>query len=354
MQRSEVELSSMSRRRALGACAAALWPLRAARAQDTPIRFALDSRYDGPSAGLVVPLLKGLFRQEKLDVQLDTGAGAAGVVARVAAGSHELGCADLATLMEYHANNAAALAKPVAVMTVHANTPSAVLALRESGIAAPTDLKGRRLGAPAADAARRTWPIFARLNAVDGVAWSTADAPHAEAMLLRGEIDAITGVAYTALPDLESRGVSAEDVIVLPYLRYGVKHYGQAILAGDEFMRRRPEALKAFLRAFARGMREVVADPRAAIALVRQRDPTVDAARELRRLLLALDLSVLSADARSEGFGAVTGPRLALMASQVSDAFGTRERVNPNAVWNGSFLPGVAERNLFAVSRHWS
>ena len=42
------------------------------------------------------------------------------------------------------------------------------------------------------------------------------------------------------------------------------------------------------------------------------------------------------------------------MASQVSDAFGTRERVNPNAVWNGSFLPGVAERNLFAVSRHWT
>ena len=80
----------MSRRRALGACAAALWALRAARAQDTPIRFALDSRYDGPSAGLVVPLLKGLFRQEKLDVQLDTGAGAAGGVARVAAGSHEL------------------------------------------------------------------------------------------------------------------------------------------------------------------------------------------------------------------------------------------------------------------------
>jgi len=27
------------------------------------------------------------------------------------------------------------------------------------------------------------------------------------------------------------------------------------------------------------------------------------------------------------------------MASQVSDAFNTKTRVNPDAVWNGSFLP---------------
>ena len=39
------------------------------------------------------------------------------------------------------------------------------------------------------------------------------------------------------------------------------------------------------------------------------------------------------------------------MASQVSDAFGTKERVNPNAVWNGSLLPGASERNIFATRR---
>ncbi|HUP09386.1 MAG TPA: taurine ABC transporter permease, partial [Caldimonas sp.] len=43
--------------------------------------------------------------------------------------------------------------------------------------------------------------------------------------------------------------------------------------------------------------------------------------------------------------------RLSLMASQVSDAFGTKERVNPEAVWNGSFLPPAADRDLFKVAR---
>ena len=32
------------------------------------------------------------------------------------------------------------------------------------------------------------------------------------------------------------------------------------------------------------------------------------------------------------------------MAAQVSDAFGTKTRVNADAVWNGRFLPTAAER----------
>ena len=39
------------------------------------------------------------------------------------------------------------------------------------------------------------------------------------------------------------------------------------------------------------------------------------------------------------------------MASQVSDAFATKERVNPDAVWNGGFLPTAAERNIFTAAK---
>ena len=37
------------------------------------------------------------------------------------------------------------------------------------------------------------------------------------------------------------------------------------------------------------------------------------------------------------------------MASQVSDAFNTKSRINPDAVWNGGFLPAAAERNIFVA-----
>ena len=50
---------------------------------------------------------------------------------------------------------------------------------------------------------------------------------------------------------------------------------------------------------------------------------------------------------QAEGFGDVSKPRLALMASQVADAFATKGRINPDAVWNGSYLPTAAERSVF-------
>jgi NitT/TauT family transport system substrate-binding protein len=55
---------------------------------------------------------------------------------------------------------------------------------------------------------------------------------------------------------------------------------------------------------------------------------------------------VNSPDARAEGFGQVVPGRMSLMASQVSDAFNTKTRVNPTTVWDGSFLPTKAELNI--------
>ena len=98
-------------------------------------------------------------------------------------------------------------------------------------------------------------------------------------------------------------------------------------------------------------MKDVVADPKASAATVKARDGIVNEALELRRLKLCLDATVLTPDAKAEGFGNALAPRLSLMASQVSDAFATKERVSPTAVWNGSLLPSAAERDLFAVKR---
>ena len=63
-------------------------------------------------------------------------------------------------------------------------------------------------------------------------------------------------------------------------------------------------------------------------------------------LFRSIDTVINSPDARAEGFGQLKAPRLALMASQVSDAFNTKSRVNPDVVWNGSFLPSAKELDI--------
>ena len=321
------------------------------QAQSTHIKFQLDWRFEGPAAFFLHPVAKGYFKDAKLDVTVDAGNGSGGAVTRVASGTYDMGFADLAALMEFHANNPDAPNKPVAVMVVYNNTPASVMALKKTGIKTPADLTGKKMGAPVFDAGRRAFPIFQKANGIGNVAWTAMDPPLRETMLVRGDVDAITGFTFTSLLNIEARGVKAEDVTVLPYANHGVKLYGNVIIATPKILKENPAAVKAFLSAFTKGAKDVIADPAKAIESVKARDGIINTQLETRRLQLAIDTVINSPDARAEGFGQVNGGRLSLMASQVSDAFNTKTRVKAEDVWNGSFLPSAKELDILPKAK---
>lgn len=195
-----------------------------------------------------------------LDVTVDAGNGSGGAVQRVASGTYDMGFADLAAVMEFHANNPDAQNKPVAVMMVYNNTPASVMALKKSGITKPADLAGKKLGAPVFDAGRRAFPIFQKANGIGAVTWTAMDPPLRETMLVRGDVDAITGFTFTSLLNLEARGAFPGRRLVLAFQPHRLScrfdsadAYWQAFLdlAGGaaEALARLPEATQAQLRA---------------------------------------------------------------------------------------------------------
>jgi NitT/TauT family transport system substrate-binding protein len=340
---------SIKRRLLLAATALLAWPSLALA--QTPIKFQLDWRFEGPSALFLASAAKGYYKAAGLDVSIDAGNGSGGTVTRVASGTYDMGFADMAALMEFHANNPEAPNKPVAVMMVYNNTPAAVVALKKSGISKPADLNNRKLGAPGFDAGRKAFPIFAKANSISGVQWTSMDPPLRETMLVRGDIEAITGFSFTSILNLEARGVKADEIVVLPYPAHGVRLYGNAIIASPKLIKENPAAVKAFLSAFLKGAKEVMANPDPAIEFVKARDGIINVDLEKRRLRMAIDAVVASPDARAEGFGVVNPARLSLMASQVSDAFATKTRIDPTAVWTDALLPPKAELNVLPPAR---
>ena len=305
----------------------------------TAIKFQLDWRFEGPSAFFLEPAAKGYFKQVGLDVSIDAGNGSGNAVNRVASGSYDIGFADMAALMEFHGNNPDAPNKPVAVMMVYNNTPASVITIKGSNVKKISDLTGKQLGAPVFDAGRRSFQLFQDANKLGPVNWISMDPALRETMLVKGDLDAITGFGFTSILNLEARGIKAEDIIAFPFAQNGVKLYGNAIIVSPKLIKENPAAIKAFLEAFTKGAKEVIANPDDSIQYVKQKDGIINVDLEKRRLRLAIKDAVVTPDAKAEGFGTLSLPRLALMASQVSDIYKTKTRVNPDFVWDGSFLP---------------
>ena len=328
---------------AIFACAASL-PVAA---QETKIKFTLDWRFEGPSALFLAAQSKGYFKQEKLDVTIDAGAGSGAAVTRVVTGAYDMGFADISALIEFIGNNPGAVTKPQAIYMVYESTPSAVVALKKSGIKSPADLAGKTLGAPVFDAGRKAFPIFARANNLDlaKVQWKTMDPPLRETMLHRGDVDAITGFTFTSYLGLVARGVKEEDIVMFKYNDYGAELYGSAVIATPRFLAENPAAARGFLRAITRAIKDVIANPDASIAFVKQRDPLIAEAIELKRLKMAIEF-VDTPVVRRDGLGGINKVRFDNTIDRVVGAFGIKNQVSPDGIFNSSFLPSSSERRL--------
>jgi NitT/TauT family transport system substrate-binding protein len=350
--------STPSRRGALKAFAAvaatslALGAAMPAAAQaPTKIRFQLDWRFEGPGALFLLPAAKGYFKDEGLDVTIDAGGGSGGTVTRVASGAYDMGFADIAAMIEFLAHNQhLPQARMQAVYMTYSDTAAAVFVLKKSGITKPAELNGKVMGAPVFDAGRRAFPIFAKANGLDPAKfkWQSMDPPLRETMLARGEVDGITGFYFTSLLNLNARGVKDEEIVAFKYPDHGVRLYGNTVIASQRFIDQHPKAVAGFLRALNKGIREVVADPNAAIKYVKERDGLINEALEQRRLKLAIDMVIATPEFKSNGIGAVNKVKLEETVAQVVAAFDLKTSPNPDTIFNSSFLPSRGERQIFS------
>ena len=143
--------------------AAFAWSLPAAA--ETAVHLKLDRKIDGPAAPFFVAIDKGYFKAEGLDVTIDAPTGEPQDTAkRLATINYDLAVADLNLLIKLRDQSATG-AK--AVFVVFDKPPAAIIARRSRGLAAPGDLAGKILAAPANEPASARWPIFAKLNGID-------------------------------------------------------------------------------------------------------------------------------------------------------------------------------------------
>jgi NitT/TauT family transport system substrate-binding protein len=170
--------------------------------------------------------------------------------------------------------------------------------------------------------------------------------PVREPMLAQGEVDAVFGFSMSSYINLKSRGVPAEDIVVMLMSDYGVDLYGNTIIVSEKFAKEKPEAVKGLLRAIMKGVQDTVKDPSTAVDSIIKRNDVAKKDVELERLKMVLEQNMLTPWVKANGFGGIDKDRFAKSLEQIGLTFSYKKKPTVEEVFSEEFLPVVDLRKV--------
>jgi len=306
---------------------------------DTKLSFALDWKFEGPSAPYFYAIDKGYFKDEHLEVEISPGKGSLDAIPKVATGAYPVGFADINSLIKFLDKNSGA---PVtAVMMVYDKPPFAIAGRKSLGVSSPNDLEGKILGAPPPDGAWAQFPPFASANNinVDNIKVEPVGFPTREPMLAEKNVDAITGYSFSMFLNLVRLGVPEDDISIMLMANHGLELYGNAIIVNTDYAKANPDKIKGFLRAVSKGWMDAMESPEDAVKSMIARNPAADLALETRRLKLAIDGNVLTDYVKQNGMGKIDNSRMDKALLQLAQTYEFLTEPDISTFYTDEYLP---------------
>ena len=306
---------------------------------DTKVQFALDWKFEGPSAPYFLAIDNGHFKAGGMDVEISPGKGSLNAIPKVATGAFPFGFADINSLIKFIDQNPGA---PVtAIMMVYDKPPFAIIGRKSLGINGPADLEGSTLGAPPPDGAWAQFPSFAKANGIDvgKIKVEPLGFPTREPMLAEGKVDSVTGFSFSSFLNLIRLGVPENDITTILMADYGLQLYGNAVIVNTDFAKDNPEIVKKFVVALGAGWKDAINDPKAAIAALVKRNPAADSALEQRRLELAIKANVLSDYVKANGMGGIEKSRFDAAIQQLAETYEYKNKPDAKLYYTDAYLP---------------
>ena len=223
-------------------------------------------------AGLYIALDKGYFAEEGLEVDIHPPADPSAVLQTVAAGRDDFG-------INYQTGVMIAREQDIPVVSIMAlvqHPLNSVMTLKESGIAEPKDLAGKTVGWPGIP---DNEPLLDTMLKSQGLALDDVELVNVGfdlvPALIGKKVDAIVG-AYWVHESISATN-QGFDLNIMRMEQHGVPDFYELVLvANEETIANDPDLVRGFVRASTRGYQDAIADPQAAVQLLKRLRPEVD------------------------------------------------------------------------------
>jgi NitT/TauT family transport system substrate-binding protein len=304
------------------------------------VKVQLDWVVRGDHAMFYVAKDKGYFEQNGIHVtDIHKGSGTPDALRLTANGDADFGFGDLPSLAVARSQGLPV----VALVAVNQYTPLAMIALAKSHkLDTPADLKGLNIGIHPAGS---TYIFFKSLLAANGM--SEADvkessvSPPYENYLLLGRVDAVPGYIDAEVPELEAKAGGKGSLSIMLGSKFGYDIYGSGLFTSEKMIKEKPDLVKRFVAAYVKAFNDVLADPKAAVAIVVKDNPEYAGKEDVLLAQLQADIeSTFSSDeTKAHGLGAMSKEEWAKTLTVLQQQGALKAPVEVGSVYDASFLP---------------
>jgi NitT/TauT family transport system substrate-binding protein len=300
-------------------CAWALGLPTTASAQEK-ITYNMAWLPQGSSIGTIAAAQRGWFKEAGLDVDIVRGYGGGRTANELDQGQFDIGYVDPISLV-LNRNNGG---KIRLVGAINTQWPGGICyVLKQGQKKSLDDMRGLQLGGGSASPVHNVVPAWLEMNGKprDFIRLVRLDPAVVDISLIEGKVDLAECWLASNWPLLRKQAKAAG--IALDWIRYsdlGLNAYGSGFAAREEYISKKPEVVRNFLRASYRGFDFARSNPDQAADIAVQMFPTLDRAVVLEQIREINDL-ITDPQVASKGLGYLREDRMGSTLSFLDKAF---------------------------------